>query len=307
MKNGFDIFFNYCKYQKKLAQNTLRQYKQAYDRFTQVIPADIPLSYVDETAIDKFINYLKSNSVDIRNTSINVYLRGLRAFFYYFMKRGENYIKPFSIHQLPERRMSKVIYTDEELLLLLKKPNIKKCSFIEYRNWVMINFLLSCGVRLRTLINIKIKDLHLDENYIFLHRVKNNIPYHVPISTQLCFILKEYLSIRNVASVDDFLFPNAYNKQLSERGLYSTLKHYNLKRGVYKTSVQLYRHTFARKYTKNGGYIQNLQVLMGHSKIETTRIYTEPALDDLRENIDNLNPLDKLVNDTYGKKISMKK
>ena len=57
-------------------------------------------------------------------------------------------------------------YSDEELFALLKKPNIKKCSFTEYQCWVMTNFLFSTGVRQRSLMNIKIKDIDFDNKKI---------------------------------------------------------------------------------------------------------------------------------------------
>ena len=50
-------------------------------------------------------------------------------------------------------------YTDSELNLLLKKPNLKKCEFCEYRNWVITNYLLGTGNRLNTVINIRIEDV----------------------------------------------------------------------------------------------------------------------------------------------------
>ena len=50
-------------------------------------------------------------------------------------------------------------YTDDKLMVLLKKPNIKKCTFSEYQAWVMTNFLFSTGVRQRSLMHIQVKDV----------------------------------------------------------------------------------------------------------------------------------------------------
>ncbi len=117
--------------------------------------------------------------------------------------------------------------------------------------------------------------------------------------------MREYLRYR-AGNPDDYLFPSRDNRQLTEQGLYTAISNYNLRRGVSKTSSQLFRHTFARKYLKNGGYIQNLQTLMGHSKIEVTRVYLDPSLEDLQENYDALNPLDKLKHDNFNKPIKFK-
>ena len=138
-----------------------------------------------------------------------------------------------------------------------------------------------------------------------LYVTKNKQPQAVPISSNLELILREYLKYRG-GEPNDYLFPTRSNKKLSERGLYTAISSFNLKHNVSKTSAQLFRHTFARKYLKNGGYIQNLQTLMGHSKIEVTRGYLDPSLEDLQENYDALNPLDKLKYENFGKPIKFK-
>ena len=69
------------------------------------------------------------------------------------------YIEEFKI-KLPKVQESvKEIYTDEELKLLLKKPNIKECTFTEFRIWAFENFLVSTGQRLETALNVKIRDI----------------------------------------------------------------------------------------------------------------------------------------------------
>ena len=62
-------------------------------------------------------------------------------------------------------------YTTAELARLLHKPSID--NFTEYRNWVVINFLLSTGARLGSIVEIKLKDIDTDENYIILNKIKN--------------------------------------------------------------------------------------------------------------------------------------
>ena len=73
-------------------------------------------------------------------------------------------------------------YTEDELQLLLKKPNIKKCKFMEYQCWVMTNFLFSTGVRQRSLMNIKIKDIDFDNKIVYVNVTKNRKPLIVPMN-----------------------------------------------------------------------------------------------------------------------------
>lgn len=63
-------------------------------------------------------------------------------------------------------------YTDEELEILLKKPNLKKCEFVEYRDYVVIAFFLSTGIRVTSLINIQIKDIILCDEIVNIMHTK---------------------------------------------------------------------------------------------------------------------------------------
>ncbi len=120
----------------------MKQYNKAYDRFTNCISPDKLISDISKNDIENFISYIRNNNPQVRNTTINTYLRPIRALFYDFME-NEYIQKKFKISLLPERRIPKVIYTDNELIKLLKKPNLKKCTFTEYRNWVLINYFLA--------------------------------------------------------------------------------------------------------------------------------------------------------------------
>ena len=84
-------------------------------------------------------------------------------------------------------------YTDDELLRLLKKPNLKQCGFTEYKMWVITNFLLSTGVRQKSLLSIKIKDLDFDSDVVRIHHTKNRKALIIPLNTDIKKILQEYL------------------------------------------------------------------------------------------------------------------
>lgn len=109
---------------------------------TDIISPDKLISDISEKDINDFILHLREFNPQIRNTTINTYLRGIRSLLYDFME-NEYIPKRFKVTLLPERKIPKVIYTDTELIKLLKKPNIKKCTFTEYRNWVLINYFLA--------------------------------------------------------------------------------------------------------------------------------------------------------------------
>jgi len=198
--------------------------------------------------INDFIMEMKKSG-SLNNISINSYLAGMRAFINYCAKLG--YTEPFQITILKTTKKVKETYTDSELYILLKKPDIKKCKFSEYRDWVFINYLLGTGNRLSTIINIKISDIDFDGDVIILKKTKNRNQQIVPISNSLKIILLEYLKYRKGTS-EDYLFCNSIGEKLNTDCMKASIRKYNLSRGINKTSIHLFRHTFAKNWILNG-------------------------------------------------------
>ena len=100
----------------------------------------------------------------------------------------------------------------------------------------------------------------------------------------------EYVSIRD-GEADNFLFCNSYGQRLDENSCKHTINSYNKRRGVCKTSLHLFRHTFAKNWILNGGDIFRLQKILGHSSIETVREYVNMFSNDLKRDFDSFNPV----------------
>jgi len=214
------------------------------------------------------------------------------------------YMREFKIKLIRAEKKIKETYTTEELQLLLKKPNMKKCTFAEYRNWVITNYLLATGNRLKTVISLRIQDINFDDDEICLRATKNSKQYIIPLSVELSKILREYLSYRKGES-EDYLFSTVYGKPLARRSLQTQIEKYNHSRGVMRTSIHAYRHTFAKLYIINGGDIFTLQKILGHSSLEMVRQYVEMFTDELKINFSSYNPLDKLARNSNNNKIKI--
>ena len=113
-------------------------------------------------------------------------------------------------------------------------------------NWVIINFLLGTGCSSKTLLNVKINDLRFDEGFIWFRRVKNRKQQLIPLSRKLDSVLKEYVCYRK-GEPKDYIFCSERGQKLTRRGLRSVVYRYNKRKGLSKTSIHLFRHTFAKK------------------------------------------------------------
>jgi integrase/recombinase XerD len=195
-------------------------------------------------------------------------------------------------------------YSDAELKILLKKPDLNKCTFVNYRDYVIINFFMSTAIRLNSLINVKIKDVDFENEVVYVNVTKNRKPLIIPLNKTIIKILKEYMKIRQYKNNEEYLFCTAYNKQLCKRTLNGSLNKYNRDRGVLKTGIHRYRHTAAKKFILAGKNPAILQKLLGHSSLLITQNYINVLVSDLKREIDEFDILEEFYSSNH---ISMKR
>lgn len=301
-EEGFKEFLDSCK-ARNLRPATIIHYEEGYKAITKFIKEDTQIQDITHTTIDCFVRYCKDRQT-INSQTLYTYVRNFKTILYYFMRM--NYMNTFKIC-LP--KVEKTIiegYTDAELKILLKKPDIKKCTFVEYRDWTVINFLLSTGMRLSSFINIKIKDLDFENEVVYVNVTKNRKPLIIPLNKTIINILKEYLKFRQYKDLDNYLFCTVFGKILDKRTITGSLAKFNRERGVITTGIHRYRHTFAKKFILNGGNITSLSKILGHSSILVTENYINIMLSDLKKDMDDFNIL-KEFNDSYIKLSNKKK
>lgn len=285
----FDGYITRCIV-RNLAEQTIATYKLHFSILQRYLnDGDFPASEVTPATVDGFILYLKGRGCN--DVTVQSYIRDVRAFFYYCMENGN--ISSFKIKLPKVDKAIKETYTDEELRLLLKKPDIKRCGFTEYKTWVFSNYLLATGNRISSTLNLKIGDLDFENSLIQMNKSKNRKAQLLPMSGALAPVLREYLGYRK-GNAGDYVFCNACGDKADLRTYQEMLAKYNKSRGVSKTSAHLYRHTFAKKWIMNGGDIFRLQKLLGHSDITVVKEYVNMFSKDLSQGFDQFNPLDNL-------------
>ena len=289
-EEGCQMYLDDCR-QRNLREGTINHYKQTYTQFRKFFDMEMPLVDFDEEMYKDYVLYLRET---IKNDiSINSYLRDLITTAHFWMDAG--YIERFKMSAIKVDKSPVETYTEEELVKLLRKPDLKKCSFAEYQSWVMTNFLLSTGVRQRSLNYIKIKDIDFDNKYITLKVTKNRKVLVIPMEITLKNILLEYLKYRQHTSDEDYLFTNIFGKQLNKSTGYHRLYDYNKARGVETTGLHRYRHTFAKQWILNGGNVVVLSSLLGHSSLEITQNYVNLLVSDVAKQVQEIGMLDRFT------------
>ena len=271
---------------KGLAEKTLQSYQSQFQAVARHIDVKMDIATLQKADLDEMIISMRGASLS--PNSINSYTRTLKSFFSWCNEQG---ITRLNIPLYKAEETVKETYSDLELSALLKKPDIRKATFAEYRDWVIINFLLNCGSRAATIRAIQIRDVDLDAGMVFYRHTKNRKAQVIPLCSAMVAILREYLRHRG-GEAADYLFCTETGSQLTENGLRQSIARYNTRRGVRKTSIHLFRHTFARKYLNEcGGDAFTLQKLLGHSTLAMTKHYCAIFDADLTKNYDNFSPL----------------
>jgi integrase/recombinase XerD len=167
----------------------------------------------------------------------------------------------------------------------------------------MTSFLFATGVRQRSLLNIKIKDLDFDNNLIYINVTKNRKPLIIPMQGSLKPILLEYLRYRQHKTTDDYLFCTVFGEQFARKTHYHRMYDYNKRRGVETTGIHRYRHTFAKQWILSGGNVVTLSKMLGHSSLDITQNYINLLVTDLAAEVEEINLLGKF---SGKQKIKMK-
>jgi integrase/recombinase XerD len=261
--------------------------------------------------LEYLIENMKKDGLKI--TSINTYLRSIRAFFGYL--REEEGLKNLpKVKLLKEDKEPIKAFKEEDIRKLIEKPKKKNLkNFADLRDYVIVCFLLGTGVRLNTFINIKISDIDFENREVYLRKMKGREQIRIPLSFSLAKTLNEYLQIRG-REPEDFLFCNVYGEQMKGKNVEDRVRLYCKKRlgkeksKEYRCSPHTFRHTFAILYMRNGGDLLTLQKLLGHKSISITTRYVNLLPEDVKREFAKFSPLDNITNfrNTSRKAIRLK-
>ncbi len=287
-----DVFkeFIVCRKAKGVSPATIETYNNRIEKLYKYFAPDTLINRITQADMNNVVSQLIDDTT-ITEATVQSYTRAWKTIFKFATQSGYCNI---SVEEIKAQEIAKVTYTDEEIRILMKKPNLKKCTFCEYRNWVIVNLLLNCGARAGTIREMKISDIDFDNRLIYCRHTKNKKALALPLCSQMIAILQEYLKVREQYG-GEILFPDEWGKMQSKGGLSQAIQKYNRARGVNKTSTHLFRHTFAQRYIQNGGSPFILQKILGHSDIRMTLHYCNLYGNDTVRNFDELSPLETMT------------
>lgn len=282
-RNIEERFINYLRVEKGLSQNTLSAYQIDLDkvsRFAGEIGKD--LLTLERDDIKAFIRHLHKSGLEAK--SIGRTLVTVRNLFKFLLLDGiikrdpsENIETPKSWQSLPK------FLIPEEVEQLLESPDITTDAGI--RDKTMLEVLYATGLRVSELVAIKMNDLNLDVGLITTLG-KGSKERTVPMGRSAAEWVKRYLPIRQrflKGANSPLLFVSSKGGPISRQVFWKIIVSYGEQAKIGHITPHLLRHSFATHLLENGADLRSVQMMLGHSDISTTQIYTHITKERLRE------------------------
>ncbi len=280
-----DEWLNHLTIERGLSKDSLLAYKQDIDLF-ELFTKQLKVEFerIDDEFLLLFAVTLKKEGNSARTLSRR--FSSLRSFFKYCSSEG--YIKhnpalfldsPKFINEIPH-----VLSVNEIHRMIEFNRDIDKSS---QRNSLIIEILYACGLRVSELVNIKVNDIDFDKK-IIKTRGKGDKDRLIPIHEKACNKIKSYIfTLRpQFKPLCDELFVNRSGKALTRQYVWKMIQNIALESGIkQKVSPHTFRHSFATHLLENGADLRSVQLLLGHSDLAATQIYTHIQSHRLEESI----------------------
>ena len=274
-----DAFIDTIWIEKGLSTNTLNSYKSDLEKYFNWIELN-SLKYKELSRSDvlEYLAYLFGQKLEGKSVARN--LSSLKAFHNYLILKDITKSNPCEKIETPKFVKSiPSSLSENEVEKLLDAPD--ENTFIGIRDKTMIETLYSCGLRISELVDLEIIHVNLRQGVI---RVlgKGQKERLVPMGQKLINLIGIYFSKleeNKIKNSSNFLFLSQRGKKITRQAFWHRIKIYATKAGLdnNKISPHILRHAFATHLLNNGADLRVVQLLLGHSDLNTTQIYTEVA------------------------------
>ncbi len=236
------------------------------------------------------------------DNTIDSYLSVVRMFFEWLEAIGEHENIAAGIKMRNKRTGYRKGHLNTDEIALLYQA-IDKSTIIGLRDYAIVNLMLRSGVRCVEVSRLRVCDITSNRNEcsILLQRKgDNDRTERIGITTKTLGPIREYLDYRGVSDREDAVFVSHCSTgehSLSSKGIGHIVTGYMKKAGIYskqKTPHSL-RHTVAVQAIMNKVPIKEVQIMLGHRRIETTEIYLKSVDDEMRLS----NPAARVLDDVY--------
>jgi integrase/recombinase XerD len=213
-------------------------------------------------------------------------LSSFRRFYRFLLREGVIQEDPTVKIEMPKigRSLPKSL-TEAEVETLLTAPEVS--DPLGHRDRAMLEVLYATGLRVSELINLKQSQVNLNQGVLRI-RGKGDRERLIPIGEESQRWIREFISGPRTEILlerqSEYLFPTRRGDRMTRQAFWHIIKRYAKKANIGgKLSPHTLRHAFATHLLNNGADLRVVQMLLGHSDLSTTQIYTHVARERMKE------------------------
>ncbi len=278
-------FLNSLRVEKGLADNTLQAYRRDIEKFAAFArQRKLSTQTVQRGDVVDFLGSLYRKGLDSR--SVARHLVTIRNFFRFALIEGHINDDPAATIESPKFRQSLPEFLSVgEVDRLLGQPDTNSVTGI--RDRAMIELMYSCGLRVSELCGLRVADLQREEGCLRCVG-KGNKERLVPVGRQALEVLQRYLQEARPKLMREgsspFLFLGQTGRGMNRVAFWKLLRDYGRKAGLRRSlAPHMLRHSFATHLLDRGADLRSVQMMLGHSDISTTQIYTHVVEERLKQ------------------------
>lgn len=247
---------------------------------------------VDRGQIERFQRWLYYSKTptgsSLRISTQTLCLSHLRSFYKWMVRTKRTAYNPAADLEMPrqEKHLPQNIFSPLEIEQVLNEADTGKPLGV--RDRAILEMLYSTGMRRRELVKLRLYDVNLEERVVFINQGKGNKDRYIPIGARAIAWLEKYLNeVRpGLAPHPDegVIFLSGEHRAFNPDALGTVVRQYIVKAGIGKAgSCHVFRHSMATAMLENGADIRYIQHMLGHSRLDTTQIYTHVSIQKLKE------------------------
>ena len=285
---------------RHLSEHTIADYTRTLDKFAAFLEDDKPVHEITSQHIEHFLASFKGLS----NKSLLNYYVGLSSLWSWLVK--EEIVKTNIVRKLtPPKSERKDItpFTEAEVKAIMSALNrsrvyVRGGRNVDHslgsfeRNRAIVLLFLDVGIRASELCDLLIEDLDVRNNRVFVRKGKGMKERMLPFSPRTGQMIWRYLATRKDADPGEPLFISKLNRPMSRQKLSEMFRVIGRRANVKGVYPHRFRHTFAIQYLRNGGNAYTLQAMLGHSTLDTVKIYLKIAQIDIDDVHRRASPVD---------------
>lgn len=272
--------------ERNLAENTLASYRLDLQALIAWLAhRNQDLLRADHLELQSFLAERLEGGY--KATSSARLLSAMRRLFQYLYReklRSDDPTALLSSPKLPQRLPKDL--TEAQVGALLQAPSVEQP--LELRDKAMLEVLYATGLRVSELVGLTMSDISLRQGVV---RVigKGNKERLVPLGEEAIHWIEQYLEYGRPWLLNgqtlDVLFPSSRSRQMTRQTFWHRIKHYAILAGIdsERLSPHVLRHAFATHLLNHGADLRVVQMLLGHSDLSTTQIYTHVATERLKQ------------------------